>query len=57
MRQNLKQDYCWACRTSRNEHNKEDLKHAFFSCPTLAGKREVVLSKFGRIEPKLPATI
>ena len=32
------EDYGWACRNSRDENNKEDLRHAVFSCPTLVGK-------------------
>ena len=49
------EDFCWACRNSKNENIKEDLRHAVFSCPTLEGKRTMVLTKFRSIiEPNLP---
>ena len=52
-----KEDLCWACRSSKNENIKEDLRHAVFSCPALEGKRTIVLTKFRSVtEPIIPAT-
>ena len=52
-----KEDFRWACRSSKNENIKEDLRHAVFSCPALEGKRTIVLTKFRSVtETIIPAT-
>ena len=52
-----KEDFCWACRSSKNKNIKEDLRHAVLSCPAQEGKRKIVLTEFISVtEPIIPAT-